>query len=112
MQVQALRSIEQHLGLEKLYVLGTNCVDNGPRKGLDKFLRAASTRPDEVLHYEFMQASWGCLAGRGAPWELHCERCFAGQQLPTGATALTAHAKQGPLLHDSGCTLKGCRGRS
>ena len=69
MQVQALRSIEQHLGLEKLYVLGTNCVDNGPRKGLDKFLQAASTRPAEVLHYEFMQASWGFLAGQPAPWE-------------------------------------------
>ena len=31
-QVQALRSIEPYLGLEKLYVLGTNCTDNGPRK--------------------------------------------------------------------------------
>ncbi len=28
-QVQALRQVEQHLGLEQLYVLGTNCVDNG-----------------------------------------------------------------------------------
>ena len=55
MQVQALRAIEQHLGLEKLYVLGTNCVDNGPRQGLEKFLKAASTSPDTVLHYEFMQ---------------------------------------------------------
>ncbi|KAG6544435.1 hypothetical protein Mapa_014073 [Marchantia paleacea] len=54
-QVQALRSVEQHLGLEKLYVLGTNCVDNGPREGLDKFLKAASDDPDTVLHYEFMQ---------------------------------------------------------
>ncbi|XP_077228902.1 coenzyme F420 hydrogenase family / dehydrogenase, beta subunit family isoform X2 [Tasmannia lanceolata] len=54
-QVQALRSIEQHLGLEKLYVLGTNCVDNGTREGLDKFLKAASSDPETVLHYEFMQ---------------------------------------------------------
>ncbi|CAM6105722.1 unnamed protein product [Calypogeia fissa] len=54
-QVQALRSVEKYLGLEKLYVLGTNCVDNGPRKGLDKFLKAASDDPDTVLHYEFMQ---------------------------------------------------------
>uniref|UniRef100_A0A0D6R520 Coenzyme F420 hydrogenase/dehydrogenase beta subunit C-terminal domain-containing protein n=1 Tax=Araucaria cunninghamii TaxID=56994 RepID=A0A0D6R520_ARACU len=54
-QVQALRSVEQYLGLEKLYVLGTNCVDNGLRKGLDKFLKAASDSPDTVLHYEFMQ---------------------------------------------------------
>lgn len=44
-QVQALRSVEQYLGLEKLYVLGTNCVDNGPRQGLEKFLNAASKTP-------------------------------------------------------------------
>ncbi len=44
-QVQALRSIEKYLNLEKLYVLGTNCVDNGPREGLDKFLNAASQTP-------------------------------------------------------------------
>nr|GMD00432.1 7-hydroxymethyl chlorophyll A reductase, chloroplastic [Ipomoea batatas] len=54
-QVQALRSVEHYLGLEKLYVLGTNCVDNGTREGLDKFLKAASDEPDTVLHYEFMQ---------------------------------------------------------
>ncbi|KAL3133577.1 hypothetical protein ABBQ38_007424 [Trebouxia sp. C0009 RCD-2024] len=54
-QVQALRSVEKYLQLEKLYVLGTNCVDNGPREGLDKFLQAASSSPDTVLHYEFMQ---------------------------------------------------------
>lgn len=55
MQVQALRSIEPHLNLEKLYVLGTNCVDNGPRQGLETFLNAASKSPETVLHYEFMQ---------------------------------------------------------
>ncbi|XP_058095030.1 7-hydroxymethyl chlorophyll a reductase, chloroplastic [Magnolia sinica] len=54
-QVQALRSIEKYLDLEKLYVLGTNCVDNGTREGLDKFLKAASSDPETVLHYEFMQ---------------------------------------------------------
>ncbi|XP_072967777.1 7-hydroxymethyl chlorophyll a reductase, chloroplastic [Typha angustifolia] len=54
-QVQALRSIEKYLGLDKLYVLGTNCVDNGTREGLDKFLKAASSDPETVLHYEFMQ---------------------------------------------------------
>ena len=89
-QVQALRSIEKYLQLDKLYVLGvrtaghtwctwcltavqsaqccesaltwrmclqTNCVDNGPRKGLETFLKAASDDPDTVLHYEFMQVS-------------------------------------------------------
>lgn len=30
-------------------------VDNGPREGLDKFLKAASSEPETVLHYEFMQ---------------------------------------------------------
>ncbi|KAL1330377.1 hypothetical protein AAHE18_12G106800 [Arachis hypogaea] len=54
-QVQALRSVEHHLNLDKLYVLGTNCVDNGTRGGLDKFLKAASETPETVLHYEFMQ---------------------------------------------------------
>lgn len=54
-QVQALRSVEQYLGLEKLYILGTNCVDNGPKQGLSAFLSAASKSPSTVLHYEFMQ---------------------------------------------------------
>ncbi|WIA38743.1 hypothetical protein OEZ86_002042 [Tetradesmus obliquus] len=54
-QVQALRAVEPYLGLEKLYVLGTNCTDNGPREGLEKFLNAASETPETVLHYEFMQ---------------------------------------------------------
>ena len=30
-------------------------MDNGTRDGIDKFLRAASTDPDTVHHYEFMQ---------------------------------------------------------
>ncbi len=54
-QVQALRSVEQQLGLEKLYVLGTPCVDNVTRAGLEKFLQTTSRSPDTVVHYEFMQ---------------------------------------------------------
>ena len=54
-QVQALRSVEKYLGLEKLYVVGTNCTDNGPREGLEKFLEVTSSNPDQVKHYEFMQ---------------------------------------------------------
>ena len=62
MQVQALRSVEKYLQLEKLYVLGTNCVDNGPPEGLGKFLKAASSSPETVLHYEFMQVcTWALL---------------------------------------------------
>lgn len=54
-QVQAVRSIEKYLDVDKLYILGTNCVDNGHRSGLDKFLNAASADPGTVKHYEFMQ---------------------------------------------------------
>ena len=53
--VQALRSVEQYLGLEELFVLGTNCTDNGTSEGLAKFLDNASTEPETVVGYEFMQ---------------------------------------------------------
>lgn len=54
-QIQALRAVEKQLGLEKLYVLGTPCVDNVTREGLQKFLETTSKSPDTVVHYEFMQ---------------------------------------------------------
>lgn len=54
-QIQALRSVEKQLGLEKLYVLGTPCVDNVTRAGLQKFLETTSRSPKTVVHYEFMQ---------------------------------------------------------
>jgi coenzyme F420 hydrogenase subunit beta len=54
-QIQALRAVQDQLGLEKLYVLGTPCVDNVSRAGLDKFLRTTSRSPETVVHYEFMQ---------------------------------------------------------
>jgi len=54
-QIQALRSVERQLGLEKLYVLGTPCVDNVTRAGLQKFLETTSRSPETVVHYEFMQ---------------------------------------------------------
>ena len=54
-QIQALRAVEQELGLEKLYVLGTPCVDNVSREGLQKFLETTSRSPQTVVHYEFMQ---------------------------------------------------------
>jgi coenzyme F420-reducing hydrogenase beta subunit len=54
-QIQALRAVEQKLGLEKLYVLGTPCVDNVTRAGLQKFLETTSRSPETVVHYEFMQ---------------------------------------------------------
>jgi coenzyme F420 hydrogenase subunit beta len=54
-QIQALREVEKELGLEKLYVLGTPCVDNVTRAGLQKFLETTSKSPETVVHYEFMQ---------------------------------------------------------
>ncbi|WP_298915757.1 Coenzyme F420 hydrogenase/dehydrogenase, beta subunit C-terminal domain [uncultured Nostoc sp.] len=54
-QIQALRAVEKQLGLEKLYVLGTPCVDNVNRAGLQKFLETTSRSPQTVVHYEFMQ---------------------------------------------------------
>lgn len=54
-QIQALRAVEQELGLEKLYVLGTPCVDNVTRAGLQTFLDTTSRSPDTVVYYEFMQ---------------------------------------------------------
>ncbi len=54
-QIQALRTVEKQLGLEKLYVLGTPCVDNVNRAGLQKFLETTSKSPDTVVYYEFMQ---------------------------------------------------------
>ncbi|ABW27849.1 coenzyme F420 hydrogenase beta subunit [Acaryochloris marina MBIC11017] len=54
-QTQALRSVQDSLGLEKLYVLGTPCVDNVNRAGLQTFLETTSRSPDTVVHYEFMQ---------------------------------------------------------
>ena len=54
-QIQALRAVEKELCLEKLYVLGTPCVDNVSREGLHKFLHTTSKSPETVVHYEFMQ---------------------------------------------------------
>lgn len=54
-QIQALRTVQDKLGLDSLYVLGTPCVDNVSRSGLQKFLDTTSRSPSTVVHYEFMQ---------------------------------------------------------
>jgi len=54
-QIQALRTVQAEIGLEELYVLGTPCVDNVTRAGLQKFLDTTSRSPQTVIHYEFMQ---------------------------------------------------------
>ena len=54
-QIQALRAVQDKIGLEKLYVLGTPCTDNVSRAGLQKFLDTTSRSPETVVYYEFMQ---------------------------------------------------------
>jgi coenzyme F420 hydrogenase subunit beta len=54
-QIQALRAVQDTLPLDELYVLGLPCVDNVSREGLNTFLNSASSSPDTVVHYEFMQ---------------------------------------------------------
>jgi coenzyme F420 hydrogenase subunit beta len=54
-QIQALRAVQDKIGLEKLYVLGTPCTDNVSRTGLQKFLKTTSRSPETVVYYEFMQ---------------------------------------------------------
>jgi 3,8-divinyl protochlorophyllide a 8-vinyl-reductase (ferredoxin) len=54
-QIQALRAVQDKIGLEKLYVLGTPCTDNVTREGLQKFLDTTSRSPQTVVYYEFMQ---------------------------------------------------------
>uniref|UniRef100_A0A0E0KP18 Coenzyme F420 hydrogenase/dehydrogenase beta subunit C-terminal domain-containing protein n=2 Tax=Oryza punctata TaxID=4537 RepID=A0A0E0KP18_ORYPU len=119
-QVQALRSVEKYLGLEKLYVLGTNCVDNGTREGLDKFLKAASSEPETVLHYEFMQdykVPYFCLPAKDlvdviAP---SCYSCFdytnALADLVVGYMGVPKYPGVSMIQHPQYITVRNDRGR-
>ncbi|OAY67430.1 7-hydroxymethyl chlorophyll a reductase, chloroplastic [Ananas comosus] len=119
-QVQALRSVEKYLGLDKLYVLGTNCVDNGTREGLDKFLKAASSDPETVLHYEFMQdykVPYFCLPARElvdviAP---SCYSCFdytnALADLVVGYMGVPKYSGLAMTEHPQYITVRNERGR-
>ena len=61
-QIQALRAVEDKLGLEKLYVLGTPCVDNVTRARAAEVSRnQPAAPPKRVVHYEFMQDFSGPL---------------------------------------------------
>ena len=55
--VQAFRSIEDELGLEEAYVLGTNCADNSPTPKAARNFLSQGVGVDEgrVKGYEFMQ---------------------------------------------------------
>lgn len=52
-QVYALRALEEELGLEKLYVIGTPCSDNTTTEKFHQFLALLSDRPETITYLEF-----------------------------------------------------------
>ncbi|MDJ0760651.1 MAG: Coenzyme F420 hydrogenase/dehydrogenase, beta subunit C-terminal domain [Woeseiaceae bacterium] len=52
-QVYALRALEQELGVEKIYVIGTPCSDNTSTENFHQFLRLLSRRPEQINYLEF-----------------------------------------------------------
>ena len=52
-QVYALRALEDELGLEKLYVIGTPCSDNTTTERFHQFLALLSDQPDTITYLEF-----------------------------------------------------------
>ena len=55
--VQAFRAVERDLNFDKVYVLGTNCVDNSPTPNAARdFVRnGVKIESDDIQGYEFMQ---------------------------------------------------------
>lgn len=52
-QVHALRAVQDELGLEALYVIGTPCSDNTTTARFHEFLARLAERPEEVTYLEF-----------------------------------------------------------
>ncbi|MEO0996012.1 MAG: Coenzyme F420 hydrogenase/dehydrogenase, beta subunit C-terminal domain [Pseudomonadota bacterium] len=52
-QVYALRALQDELGLDELYVIGTPCSDNTTTENFHQFLALLSERPDDVTYLEF-----------------------------------------------------------
>ncbi|WP_237213766.1 Coenzyme F420 hydrogenase/dehydrogenase, beta subunit C-terminal domain [Falsiroseomonas oryziterrae] len=52
-QVHALRAIEDRLGLERLYVIGTPCSDNTTTEMFHRFLELLDPDPGSVTYLEF-----------------------------------------------------------
>lgn len=52
-QVYALRALEDELGLERLYVIGTPCSDNTTTENFHQFLALLSQRPETITYLEF-----------------------------------------------------------
>lgn len=56
--VQAFRVIQDGLGLDNVYVLGTNCVDNSPTPEAAQDFVRKGLGVDNVIGYEFMQVMY------------------------------------------------------
>ena len=52
-QVYALRALEQELGLDALYVIGTPCSDNTTTERFHGFLALLSDQPERITYLEF-----------------------------------------------------------
>ena len=52
-QIYALRALEQELGFDKLYVVGTPCSDNTTTENFHTFLSLLSDDPDTITYLEF-----------------------------------------------------------
>jgi coenzyme F420 hydrogenase subunit beta len=52
-QIYALRALEQELGLERLYVIGTPCSDNTTTERFHEFLALLADDPSSITYLEF-----------------------------------------------------------
>ena len=52
-QVYALRAMEQELGFERIYVIGTPCSDNTTTEKFHQFLNLLSDAPQTITYLEF-----------------------------------------------------------
>ncbi len=52
-QVYALRALEETLGFERLYVIGTPCSDNTTTENFHQFLALLSDAPETITYLEF-----------------------------------------------------------
>ncbi|MFO1037059.1 MAG: Coenzyme F420 hydrogenase/dehydrogenase, beta subunit C-terminal domain [Geminicoccaceae bacterium] len=52
-QIYALRALEQELGFERIYVVGTPCSDNTTTERFHDFLALLSPDPDSITYLEF-----------------------------------------------------------
>lgn len=86
-QVHALRKIQPYLDVDDVYVVGVNCTDNGEREGLNKFLHVASSDPDTVVHYEFMQDYRVHLKHDDGTYEKIPYFCLPAKELSEGVIA-------------------------